>query len=982
MAAGRNDDEDEMSDTPHRYTAELAGRIEVAWQDRWAERGTFHAPNPAGPWAEPDAVAGYDNGHLLVLDMFPYPSGAGLHVGHPLGYIATDVFARFNRMLGKNVLHCLGYDAFGLPAEQYAVQTGQHPRKTTEDNIVIMARQLRRLGLGHDDRRSIQTIDPDYYRWTQWIFLQIFDSWYDPDAERADGGRGRARPIAELVEEYRSGARPLPNDDGRGWDDLAETERAALLDARRLAYTSEAPVNWCPGLGTVLSNEEVTNDGRSERGNFPVFKRNLRQWMMRITAYSDRLADDLDRVDWPEKVKIMQRNWIGRSHGARVDFPLEGDAAGRGIEVFTTRPDTLFGATFMVLAPEHPLVDALVPDGGWPEGTGERWTGGAATPAEAVAAYRLAASRKSDVERQVEGKDKTGVFTGGWATNPVTGARVPVFVADYVLMGYGTGAIMAVPAQDQRDWDFATAFGLPIIRTVQPSEGHDESTAFTGDGPAVNSSNDEVSLDGLGVAEAKERITAWLTERGVGEATVTYKLRDWLFSRQRYWGEPFPVVFDEDGVAHAVPESMLPVELPEVPDYSPKTYDADDASSEPEPPLSRVQEWVDVDLDLGDGRGTRRYRRETNTMPNWAGSCWYYLRYLDPANGAVLVDPENEAYWMGPRPEPVAGAPVGTRDPGGVDLYVGGVEHAVLHLLYARFWHKVLHDLGHLSSDEPFRTYFSQGYIQAPAFTDARGQYVEAKEVEEGVDADGHPAFTWHGEPVGREFGKIGKSLKNMVSPDEMYATFGADTFRLYEMGLGPLEQSKPWDTRAVVGSQRFLQRLWRNVVDEETGEVVVVDAPLDDATTRVLHRTIDAVRTDYAGLGFNTAIARLTELNNALTKLEGGVPRAAAESLVLMVAPLAPHIAEELWARLGHDESLVHEAFPVADPALLVDDTVTCVVQVRGKVKDRLEVPSDITEDALRELALASPKVQASLENGVRTVIVRAPKLVNVVPA
>ncbi len=982
MAAGRNDDEDEMSDTPYRYTAELAGRIEVAWQDRWAERGTFHAPNPAGPWAEPEAVAGYDNGHLLVLDMFPYPSGAGLHVGHPLGYIATDVFARFNRMLGKNVLHCLGYDAFGLPAEQYAVQTGQHPRKTTEDNIVIMARQLRRLGLGHDDRRSIQTIDPDYYRWTQWIFLQIFNSWYDPDAERPDGGRGRARPVAELVEEYRSGARPLPNDDGRGWDDLSEPERAAVLDAQRLAYTSEAPVNWCPGLGTVLSNEEVTNDGRSERGNFPVFKRNLRQWMMRITAYSDRLADDLDRVDWPEKVKIMQRNWIGRSHGAQVTFPLEGDAAGRGIEVFTTRPDTLFGATFMVLAPEHPLVDALVPDGGWPEGTGERWTGGAATPAEAVAAYRLAASRKSDVERQVEGKDKTGVFTGGWATNPVTGTRVPVFVADYVLMGYGTGAIMAVPAQDQRDWDFATAFDLPIIRTVQPSEGHDESTAFTGDGPAVNSSNDEISLDGLGVAEAKERITAWLTERGVGEATVTYKLRDWLFSRQRYWGEPFPVVFDEDGVAHALPESMLPVELPEVPDYSPKTYDPDDASSEPEPPLSRVQEWVDVDLDLGDGRGTRRYRRETNTMPNWAGSCWYYLRYLDPANGAALVDPENEAYWMGPRPEPVAGAPAGTRDPGGVDLYVGGVEHAVLHLLYARFWHKVLHDLGHLSSDEPFRTYFSQGYIQAPAFTDARGQYVEAKEVEEGVDADGHPAFTWKGEPVSREFGKIGKSLKNMVSPDEMYATFGADTFRLYEMGLGPLEQSKPWDTRAVVGSQRFLQRLWRNVVHEETGEVVVVDAPLDDATTRVLHRTIDAVRTDYAGLGFNTAIARLTELNNALTKLEGGVPRAAAESLVLMVAPLAPHIAEELWARLGHEESLVHAAFPVADPALLVDDTVTCVVQVRGKVKDRLEVPSDITEDALRELALASPKVQASLADGVRTVIVRAPKLVNVVPA
>jgi leucyl-tRNA synthetase len=609
-----------------------------------------------------------------------------------------------------------------------------------------------------------------------------------------------------------------------------------------------------------------------------VFKRNLRQWMMRITAYADRLADDLDRVEWPEKVKIMQRNWIGRSHGAKVTFPIarpSGDqlvdlgTADAGIEVFTTRPDTLFGATFMVLAPEHPLVDALVPAGGWPEGTKPAWTGGADTPAQAVAAYRLAASRKNDIERQSEGKDKTGVFTGGWATNPVTGTQVPVFIADYVLMGYGTGAIMAVPAQDERDWDFATAFDLPIVRTVQPSEGHDENTAFTGDGPAINSSNDDVDLNGLGVAQAKERITAYLAERGLGEATVTYKLRDWLFSRQRYWGEPFPIVFDEDGVAHALPDEMLPVELPEVPDYSPKTYDAEDASSEPEPPLSRVPDWVEVDLDLGDGRGTRRFRRETNTMPNWAGSCWYYLRYLDPANEGVLVDPENEAYWMGPRSEPVAGAPAGTRDPGGVDLYVGGVEHAVLHLLYARFWHKVLHDLGHLSSDEPFRTYFSQGYIQAAAYRDDRGQPVEAKEVQEGPDG----TFTWQGQPVTREFGKIGKSLKNMVSPDEMYASFGADTFRLYEMGLGPLEQSKPWDTRAVVGSQRFLQRLWRNVVDEESGEVVVDDTPIDDATNRVLHRTIDAVRADYAGLGFNTAIARLTELNNALTKLPGECP-------------------------------------------------------------------------------------------------------------
>jgi leucyl-tRNA synthetase len=964
-----------MSETPHRYTAELAEQIELAWQDRWEERGTFHAPNPAGPWAQPDEVAGREK--FLVLDMFPYPSGAGLHVGHPLGYIATDVFARYHRMTGKNVLHCLGYDAFGLPAEQYAVQTGQHPRKTTEENMVVMKRQLRRLGLGHDDRRSIATIDPGYYKWTQWIFLQIFNSWYDVEAERADGGRGRARPISELVAEFEDGTRPAPH--GREWSSLSEVEQADVLDGYRLAYTSEAPVNWAPGLGTVLSNEEVTNDGRSERGNFPVFKTNLRQWMMRITAYADRLADDLDRVDWPEKVKLMQRNWIGRSQGARVSFPVVGHDA--SVEVFTTRPDTLFGATFMVLAPEHPLLETIVSQGEWPTNVNSAWTGGEANPKAAVAAYRLAASRKSEVERQTEGRDKTGVFTGAWATNPVNGEQVPVFVADYVLMGYGTGAIMAVPGQDARDWEYAQKFGLPIVRTVQPPEDHDESTPFTGDGPAINSANDEVSLNGLGVAEAKASIIEWLSHKGFGEGTINYKLRDWLFSRQRYWGEPFPIVFDEHGVSHAVPDSMLPIELPDVPDYSPKTFDPEDSSREPEAPLSRAEEWVNVELDLGDGRGTRKYRRETNTMPNWAGSCWYYLRYLDPANDEAFVDPANEVYWMGPQATPVDGAPQGTRDPGGVDLYIGGVEHAVLHLLYARFWHKVLFDLGHVSSEEPFRTYFSQGYIQAPAYRDHRGQPVDAHEVEEGAGPDGEPVFTWRGQPVTREFGKIGKSLKNVVSPDEMYDAYGADTLRVYEMSMGPLELSKPWDTRSVVGAQRFLQRLWRNVVDEETGEVRVVDEPVDEATARAVHRTIDAVSRDYATLGFNTAIARLIELNNALTKLDA-VPREAAETLVHMVSPVAPHIAEELWSRLGHEESVTFEPFPVADRALLVEETVTCVVQIKGKVRDRLEVPADISEDALREQVLALPKVIAATEAGIRTVIVRAPKLVNVVPA
>jgi leucyl-tRNA synthetase len=969
-----------MNDTPHRYTAELAGRIEVAWQDRWAEEHLFRAPNPAGPWAAPDEVESHADA-MFVLDMFPYPSGKGLHIGHPLGYIATDVTARFNRMLGKNVLYSLGYDAFGLPAEQYAVQTGQHPRTTTLANIEVMARQLKRLGMSYDDRRAIRTIDPDYYRWTQWIFLQIHSSWYDPEAERADGGRGRARPIAELIAQFESGERATPG--GRPWAELSEVEQARVLDDYRLAYTSKAPVNWAPGLGTVLSNEEVTSDGRSERGNFPVFKKNLRQWMMRITAYADRLADDLDRVDWPEKVKVMQRNWIGRSHGARVAFRVEGapDDAER-IEVFTTRPDTLFGATFMVLAPEHPLVETLVPDGGWPEGTEEAWTGGASSPREAVDAYRLAASRMTDIERQSEGEDKTGVFTGGWAVNPVNGARVPVFVADYVLMGYGTGAIMAVPGGDQRDYDFARAFDLPVVFTVQPGAEHDGDSAWTGDGPVINSRGPDVSLDGLDVSAAKERIIAYLSRIGAGEATVSYKLRDWLFSRQRYWGEPFPIVFDEDGVAHALPEWMLPLELPDVPDYSPKTFDPEDNSSEPEAPLARATDWVEVELDLGDGKGVRRFRRETNTMPNWAGSCWYYLRYLDPENKEALVDPVNEDYWIGPRPEPVPGAPAGSSDPGGVDLYIGGVEHAVLHLLYARFWHKVLHDLGHLSSSEPFRKYFSQGYIQAPAYMDARGQYVEASEVVESVGPDGQPRFTWNGEPVMREFGKVGKSLKNMISPDDMYAAYGADTLRLYELGMGPLEASKPWETRAVVGSQRFLQRLWRNVVDEETGALVVADAEPSTELLRVMHRTIEAVRADYSSLSFNTAIARLTELNNAVTKVSGGAPRAVVEALVLMSAPLAPHICEELWSRLGHSESLAFVPFPVADPAYLVEDTVTCVVQVRGKVRARLEVPADISEDDLRDRALAIPKIADEAADGVRTVIVRAPRLVNVVPA
>jgi leucyl-tRNA synthetase len=661
----------------------------------------------------------------------------------------------------------------------------------------------------------------------------------------------------------------------------------------------------------------------------------------------------------------MQRNWIGRSEGAQVRFPVDGgDSA---IEVFTTRPDTLFGATYMVLAPEHPLVDAIIP-AQWPDGVDPRWTGGAATPGEAVAAYRAAAARKSDLDRQ-EARDKTGVFTGVHATNPVNGERIPVFVADYVLMGYGTGAIMAVPGQDQRDWDFAAVFGLPVVRTVAPPEGW-EGEAYVGDGPAINSANAEISLNGLAVADAKKAITDWLAGKGAGEAVVQYKLRDWLFSRQRYWGEPFPIVFDEDGLPIALPEDHLPVELPELADYSPKTYDAEAADSEPEPPLSRVTDWVEVELDLGDG--PKRYRRETNTMPQWAGSSWYHLRYLDPANHEQIAHPDVERYWLGKDPSR-------PNDTGGVDLYVGGVEHAVLHLLYARFWHKVLYDLGHVSSEEPFRHLVNQGYIQAYAYTDARGAYVPAEEVVE----DEAGRFTWNGQPVRREYGKMGKSLKNVVTPDEMCERYGADTFRLYEMSTGPMEVSRPWSTRDVIGSQRFLQRVWRNLVDEQTGGIRVTGAEPDTETLRVLHRAIAGVHADYLALRYNTAAAKLIELNNHLTKAYGttGVPRSVAEPLVLMMAPLTPHVAEELWSLLGHEQSLAHGPFPVADEQYLVADSVEYPIQINGKVRSRITVPADATREQVEAAALGEEKVVAALSGRApRKVIVVPGRLVNVV--
>ena len=915
-----------------RYNASFAATLESKWQDFWEENATFNTPNPAGPLAELEKVAGREK--LFVLDMFPYPSGAGLHVGHPLGYIGTDVFARFKRMTGFNVLHALGYDSFGLPAEQHAIATGIHPRVNTETNIANMRRQLRRLGLGHDPRRSVSTTDENYYRWTQWVFLQIFNSWFDKEL-------GKARPIAELEDLYATGKRKV--DDGRSWSALSRNEQRKVVDAQRLVYLTEAPVNWCPGLGTILANEEVTADGRSDIGNFPVFKRNMRQWMMNITAYSDRLLDDLNRLDWPEPIKLMQRNWIGRSEGARVRFA---SAAGE-IEVFTTRPDTLFGATFLVLSPEHPLVDALT----------------TAEHRDAVSAYQIAAAAKEREQYEDETREKTGVFTGAFARNPVTGGDIPIWIADYVLMGYGTGAIMAVPSGDERDFAFARTYQLPIVATQQPTPDwfaaagidatlncNDWPNAYVGDGAYVNSSNDSISLTQFNtVADAKSAMNTWLTQQGCGEAAITYKLRDWLFARQRYWGEPFPIVFDADGNPHAVPDQQLPVLLPELADFKPQGLDPNDAVTEPIPPLARTPEWAVVELDLGDGLQT--YRREVNVMPQWAGSCWYELRYLDPTNTESFVNKEVEKYWMGPKH---AG------HTGGVDLYVGGVEHAVLHLLYARFWHKVLFDLGHVSSEEPFHRLFNQGYIQAYAYRDQRGQPVPAEDVEE---KDGK--YFYENEEVAREYGKMGKSLKNIVTPDDMYEDYGADTFRLYEMSTGPLEASRPWNTRDVVGMQRFLQRLWRNVVDEDSGETHVNAAAASEDLRRALHRCIDGVRADMEALRFNTAIAKLIELNNVLTPYvaeHGACPEEVAAPLAKMLAPLCPHMAEELWRRLGNPDTITYEDFPTADASLLASDTIEIPVQINGKVRARLVVTVGMSQDELKAAALADAKVQELL--------------------
>lgn len=873
--------------------------IEAKWQTYWEEQKTFQTPQHVDT-SKPK---------YYVLDMFPYPSGVGLHVGHPLGYIATDIMARYKRMRGFNVMHPMGFDAFGLPAEQFAVEHGVHPRVTTEKNIANMMRQLKAIGLSYDWDRCLATTDVDYYKWTQWIFLQLFNSYFDGEAQKA-------RPISDLVAAFEA--------EESSWNEKSNAEKEAVLADYRLAYIAEVPVNWCPALGTVLANEEVTNEGRSERGNHPVFKRPLRQWMLRITAYADRLGNDLELVDWPEAIKIMQRNWIGRSQGAEIDFSVVGED--EVIRVFTTRPDTVFGATYMVLAPEHDLVERITTD----------------AQREAIETYRRQAEARSDRDRMADAKVKTGVFTGGYAVNPLTGKEIPIWIADYVLMGYGTGAIMAVPGQDERDWEFAEVFDLPIIRTVQPSDDF-EGKAYLGNGPAINSG----FLDGLYIADAKKKITSWLEENGVGKGAITYKLRDWLFSRQRYWGEPFPILHGPDGTTRAVPHERLPVTLPPMDDFEPEA--SDDPNAPPRTPLSRAPEaWRIVEMD-----GVR-YERELNTMPQWAGSCWYYLRFIDNKNNDQFIDPELEKYWMGEN---------------GVDLYVGGAEHAVLHLLYARFWHKVLYDLGHVSTLEPFGRLFNQGYIQAYGYKDERGIYVDAAAT---VDQDGHLAsevqdqpgrqFFYNGEPVNQVYGKMGKSLKNAVSPDEINEEYGCDTLRLYEMYLGPLDQSKPWNTRDIVGVNRFLRRIWRNFVDEDTDAVRVTDSNPSDDLLRTLHKTIDGVTESMERMRFNTAIAKLIELRSSLESLDA-IPRGVAEPFLLMLAPMAPHLAEELWRRMGNSESLAYEPWPVADENYLKEDTIEIAVQVNGKVRASIQVTVDAEKEAVFEIAKQEENVKRFLD-------------------
>jgi leucyl-tRNA synthetase len=849
--------------------------FEPKWQRIWEEQKTFRVANPGEPGFDPAKPKFY------VMDMFPYPSGEGLHVGHPEGYTATDILSRYKRMGGFNVLHPMGWDAFGLPAEQFAIKTGQHPSVTTAQNIARFKGQLTRIGLSFDWSREVNTTDPSYFRWTQWIFLQLYNSWFDPVQKKA-------RQIAELEAE-RKAANP---------EESAE-DRREYLDQHRLAYVAEAPVNWCPQLGTVLANEEVV-DGKSEVGGFPVVRRPMRQWMLRITAYADRLQDELSGLDWPESIKLLQRNWIGRSEGAEVDFRLPRRKA--EITVFTTRPDTLFGATYMVLAPEHELVDKIT----------------TAAQRAAVDAYRNEVAQKSDLERTNLAKEKTGVFTGGFAINPVNGQKVPIWIADYVLSSYGTGAIMAVPAHDERDFEFAQKFGLEILQVVEPPSPVEG--CFSGSGTAINSD----FLNWLPTSEAKARVIDWLEERGLGKRSVNYKLRDWLFSRQRYWGEPFPIVW-RDGHHEALPETDLPVIPPPLDDYRP--------TGTIEPPLSKAKDWVQLPGGL---------RRELNTMPQWAGSCWYYLRYISPTDHERLVDADAERYWMG------------GGKPGGVDLYVGGTEHAVLHLLYARFWHKVLFDLDYVSTVEPFQRLVNQGMI------------------------------------LGEDNQKMSKSRGNVIGPDEIIEEYGADSLRLYEMFMGPLEATKPWSMAGVEGVYRFLARVWRLAMTENQEGVWEVSPNLsevepDAQQNKVIHATIKKVTEDIQSLAFNTAISQMMIYVNTFTTVERR-PVTALRTLLILLNPFAPHLSEELWERLSQrfpifSGQISQQAWPVWEDAYLVEDEVEIIVQVNGKLRDKITVRKDLDNKAVEEAALAAPKVKESTAGKtVRKIVVVPNRVVNVV--
>ncbi len=864
--------------------------VEPKWQAYWDEHRTFESPRlPSGE-------------KMYALDMFPYPSGDGLHVGHPEGYTATDIVSRAARMQGKSVIHPMGFDSFGLPAEEHAIKTGEHPRIQTEQNIDTFRRQLKMLGFSYDWSRELATTDVEYFRWTQWIFLQLFDTWFDDKQQKG-------RPISEL---------PIPADVAAAGDDAVRD----FQDDHRLAYQSKAPVNWCPALGTVLANEEVI-DGKSERGGHPVERRPLLQWMLRITAYASRLEDDLDSLDWPEGVKSLQRNWIGRSTGAEVDFCLaskessapdwQSTRAKTGfprkpgddvLRVYTTRPDTLYGATYMVIAPEHPFVERLT--------TSDNF--------EAVRAYCDQAAAKSDLDRTELAKEKTGVFTGSYATNPVNGEQVPIWIADYVLISYGTGAIMAVPAHDDRDFEFANQFNIPIKAVVDPGEAvsaadREEVLAgkqvFSAVGTAVNSED----FNGLVTAEFKEKITTSLAASGLAKQAVNYKLRDWLFSRQRFWGEPFPILHELDaagektGRVRAVDAKDLPVNLPHLDDFKPH--------GRPEPPLDKApEEWL---YPVVDGV---RYKRETNTMPQWAGSCWYYLRFLDPKNNDALINPELEKAWMP------------------IDLYVGGAEHAVLHLLYARFWHKVLFDRGVISTPEPFQKLVNQGMI------------------------------------LGGNNEKMSKSRGNVVNPDDVVKEYGADSLRLYEMFMGPLEQTKPWNMEGVNGVFGFLNRVWRMLLDDSAEQICLNPAVCDEAPTdeqnRILHKTIKAVSEDIAKLSFNTAIARMMEFTNFFTKQDRR-PRSVMEPFVLLLSPFAPHIAEELWQELGHPKTLAYEAWPTYDESLIVETEVEIPVQIRGKVRAKITIPADADQATIEEIARASSRIAELIEGKeiVKTIVV-----------